>query len=74
MQRFVRHFIAFLQVNPNLKQKLLHETYETGNVLFDITATGIVNSEEKSCNLFNLSLYRKIPARTLRHKTFKTST
>jgi len=63
-----------LQVNPNLQQKLLHETYEIENVLFDFTATGIVNSEEKSCNLFHLSLYRKIPARTLRQQTFKTST
>jgi len=45
MQRFVRHFIAFLQVNPNLQHKLLHETYETENVLFDFTATGIVYSE-----------------------------
>jgi len=63
-----------LQVNPNLQQKLLHEAYEIENVLFDFTATGIFYSEEKPCNLFNLSLYRKIPARTLRQKTFKTST
>jgi hypothetical protein len=63
-----------LLVNPNLQQKQLREIYETENVLFDLAATGIVYSEEKSCNLFHLSLYRKIPARTLRQKTFKTST
>ncbi len=68
MQRLVGHFIAFLQGNPNLQQKRLHEIFETGKVLFDFAATGIVYSEEKSCNFFNLSLYRKIPARTLRQK------
>jgi len=63
-----------LQVIANLQQKLLHEIYKTANVLFDFVTAGIVYSEEKSCNLFHLSLYRKIPARTLRQKTFKTST
>ncbi|HUT47524.1 MAG TPA: hypothetical protein VMX36_14680 [Sedimentisphaerales bacterium] len=68
MQRLVGHFIAFLQGNPNLQQKRFYGIFKTENVLFDFATAGIVYSEEKSCNLFNLGLYRKFPARTLRLK------
>jgi hypothetical protein len=68
MQRLVGHFIAFLHRHPNLQQELFYEIFKIENVLFDFAATDIVYSVEKSCNLFHLSLYRQIPARTLRLK------